>query len=333
MSRESLIPVSLQWKYNIHWFFTHFFGFIQPLEQFFNRKRAEHSKQAIAYLQQQIDTEPLKIDMVTSDYEQALKKAVSECRPIVLRGAARDWPCCQKWSFDFFKQQYGQDKVPLSSMYIDAGGTYEEETLKASIERIEQGSSSYVRFASVVHDHADLQADLNPDYFKKFFPNKSTHFTAFQFFLGGKGSDTPVHCAPTSNFFIQVFGQKDWIVVDPYYNSIVNARVDRSPYYRSSKEFDYPLKDCPELLKKLPHYRFTLEPGDLFYNPPYYWHYVSNPTDSIGMSLKWTSVMATLRCSPMLFLLTFLSTNPTVLGGYVRAKFKRNHLIKWLQHG
>ena len=62
-------------------------------------------------------------------------------------------------------------------------------------------------------------------------------------------------------------------------------------------------------------YRVTLEAGDVLYNPPFYWHYVHNPTDSLGVGVRFYDVPSMLRVAPTQALLTVLATNPPAWTG------------------
>jgi hypothetical protein len=66
-------------------------------------------------------------------------------------------------------------------------------------------------------------------------------------------------------------------------------------------------------LARYPLYRHTellhadLEPGDVLYVPPFWWHHVVNPEVSIGLALWWQNIVPACRASPTLFFLTVLS--------------------------
>ena len=49
--------------------------------------------------------------------------------------------------------------------------------------------------------------------------------------------------------------------------------------------------------------------------PPYYWHCVQNPTDSIGVSFRWIPPLYSLKIAPLYMLLDFCARNPPIWKG------------------
>ena len=62
----------------------------------------------------------------------------------------------------------------------------------------------------------------------------------------------------------------------------------------------------------LDRYETTLEPGDVLWNPPYYWHEVVNTTDSIGVAYKWFSLSLNLRIAPFYTILDVFARHPPI---------------------
>ena len=54
-----------------------------------------------------------------------------------------------------------------------------------------------------------------------------------------------------------------------------------------------------------------LRPGDILWNPSFYWHAVKNPTDSIGVGYRWLPPLYCLRMAPLYFILDLMATNPS----------------------
>ena len=96
--------------------------------------------------------------------------------------------------------------------------------------------------------------------------------------------------------------------------------VDPSPtrnFYRSApirngkdfNPFKNNLDDYP-LFKYVNGYSAHLKPGDVFYNPPYMWHSIENPTDSIGVGYRYFSPLQTFFNYPLYYFLELFAFNP-----------------------
>src|SRR5262249_49552347 len=136
---------------------------------------------------------------------------------------------------------------------------------------------------------------------------KLTWFDAFQVFIGGKGAYTGLHNANQSNLFVQVYGEKEWVLYSHYYSPVVDPSPVRNiyrtaqpgprcgPFNPFQPEFDphFPL------YKYLDGYSVHLNPGDVLWNPPFYWHAVQNVSDSIGVGYRWLAPLYSFKISPL----------------------------------
>ncbi len=103
-------------------------------------------------------------------------------------------------------------------------------------------------------------------------------------FVGGRQVFTAVHCAMGGNFFLQLAGRKRWTLVDPDWSAWLHP-VNGRPFqycnsafggYRAGERLG--LGDRNPLLR-VPRLEVVLEPGDLLYNAPWWWHEVENLDD------------------------------------------------------
>src|SRR6185503_10062792 len=47
------------------------------------------------------------------DRKTFMKEFVAKSHPVVFEGAAKNWECCRKWTFEWIKEKYGDDDVYL----------------------------------------------------------------------------------------------------------------------------------------------------------------------------------------------------------------------------
>jgi hypothetical protein len=252
------------------------------------------------------------------DRRTYMKEFVNKSRPVVFEGAAKDWECCRKWSFEWIKQKYGSDDV----MLVDHAqqernplqAPIEHLTLGDLIDGIDHGSLKYARFHPLLQRHPELRPDINQQWLKKHLTNRHTSWLHFYIlFLGGKGTDTGIHAAGNENIFVQIQGQKKWRLYPVEHSPILDPPANRSGYKYTGYRPDLPDYDRYPMARHMDWYETVLEPGDVLYNPPYYWHHVSNPTSSIGVGFRWNNMRTALLASPIFATMELFNTNPNVI--------------------
>lgn len=88
----------------------------------------------------------------------------------------------------------------------------------------------------------------------------------------GKALGTGWHGDICNNFVVQIAGVKHWIMMDPKYSSYMR------PSMRNGKTaiVGAHLSMEKDTMPYLPHHAFDLYPGDMLYNPEWYWHSIHN---------------------------------------------------------
>jgi hypothetical protein len=254
--------------------------------------------------------------------------------PVVLEGAAKDWDCVKKWSLEYFKDLHGQDEI----IYVDSqqeGYPYEKIKLSEVIDNIRSGGKKYYRFYPLLARHPEHIKDFDYKWLLQ-HKTKNSWFDTFQVFMGGKGSITNIHNANPPNLFVQVYGQKDWILYSQYHTIVIDPIPVRNtyrnaPYKLNGAPFDpfNPTYESPyTLYKYIDGISVSLQPGDVFWNPPFYWHTVKNVTDSIGVGYRWIDPMYAFKISPLYMFLDLFSRNPSLFKSYKLMK-KDSNLV-WL---
>jgi hypothetical protein len=236
--------------------------------------------------------------------------------PVVLQGAAQHWPCIKKWTPAFLAERYGDDPVQL----IDAAPrdfenidyNVEMTTLRDVILSMDDGPiGKYSRFNRILHEHPELTKDFDMQWLLT-HRNRFCSGKTFQVFIGGKGTKTHLHCAAEHNLFTQVYGHKHWVLYPPEYDCVLEPPVDRTPYFHSAFDPDNPDYDKFPAMEYLDRYELELHPGDIFFNPPSWWHHVNNRSGSIGVAFRWFAPQDAFRIDRAQALLTLLAMNPPI---------------------
>ncbi len=261
-------------------------------------------------------------DLSLSDFK---KKYLHPGKPVIMEGKAKDWECVKTWTLDYFKELYGNDII---AVFDDQGkgNHYEELTLGEIIDDINNEKEKYARFYPLLERHPEHIKDFDYTWLKA-HSNKWKSFEAFQVFIGGNGSVSPLHNANQSNLFVQVYGEKKWVIYPHYYSPIVDPEPIRNVYRsapnreenKAFNPFDTYTK-APELYQYIDSYSVHLKPGDILWNPPFWWHSVKNSGNSIGVGYRWISPFYTFKQNPLYTFLDLFAMNPPVWKAYSRYK-------------
>lgn len=136
---------------------------------------------------------------------------------------------------------------------------------------------------------------------------------------------TGLHNSHADNLFVQVYGEKHWILYPNYFVPLIDPPSTTGGTYRISprrgaerKPFNHfmPDFDTYPLYKYIDGYKVELKPGDIFYNPPYMWHTVHNLSQSIGLGYRWVNAASAFKVSPLYYLLDLCAYRPSYFKAY-----------------
>lgn len=304
------IPRSLQLKYHTHWL-----GEFATNRDYFKKKKEEAHLEIIDYLKRQGPREVLKPEVYENiSADDFLRFVIPAGKPAILKGLAKNWACCEKWRPEYFARNFKDYPLVVTNMHADRGGSNEELTMSQYVNDISSGERKYARFSRIMHDHPHLKDDFDMKILMG-YKNPTDFWVATQFFMGPPTTFTYIHCAFINNLFVQAYGTKKWLIYTPKYNAIFSPPVDRAPTFRSDKRYEIPSYEEGSIFNHLDVYDFFVEQGDVLYNPPFHWHYVTNHTMSISLSFRLLSIMSALRSSKALSALTAFATNPPAFEG------------------
>ena len=229
--------------------------------------------------------------------------------PVVMEGMASDWPCCGKWTFDFFDELYGDDPVVLTDGVVPhVPSVARRYAVFRDILRSSDGAQAeYLRFHPLLALHPELTDDFPLNWFETYKHRRSL-YSHIQFFVGSKGTATGLHNSQLCNLFVMVHGEKQWVLYPTAYTPFMDPQTTRSVYRLSRHNTGNFIEPA---LSKLDGYLVHMRPGDVLWNPPFYWHSVRNMTDTIGVGYRWNDQRAAARQSLSMLLLDLFATDPT----------------------
>lgn len=238
---------------------------------------------------------------------------VNKGKPVLIRGGAKHWEAYRVWGFDFFKDNYGSHPVYLTNHQdLGDGNDQEPETssLREIIEGLKQESKKYARFNPLLDVYPKLLESLDRAWLNKIMGKgfKNHHVL----FVGNKGTKTNIHNAGNENIFVQLRGEKRWLLWDQRATFIFNPEVNRAPAKACALNPNSPDLDEYPAYMSMPEYDLILREGDILYIPSYLWHYVENNTPTIGIGIRWISPLNSMRNSPLLSILELFNTSPSI---------------------
>lgn len=224
---------------------------------------------------------------------QLEKMFQDDVRPIVIKGYAKDHDAVKHWTPEYFGKNYGDYKIFYTStenLVNDDGTTmaqFVDEVLSGSVSR------KYIEnMTDIFNQFPELHSQVGIEKIKDYLGDYASYHRIAQFFLGGKGTGAVFHCANELNCFFNIYGRKKWNFVHPRYSLAMSSTIMNKGFFvgsfikhRSPKKF---IEEHTPLYNRIPRLSIVLEPGDILFNPPWWWHAVDNQTDStISVATRW----------------------------------------------
>lgn len=232
-------------------------------------------------------------------------------KPVIITDATEGWPACSKWTFDFFKSAYGSDfatashglsgdiaKMTKLATYIDCLDTPDQlPGFWVNMQEMRPLQTApepttlppYLTGWHAFQRHPELYEDIKP---APYFISDWTlgldrairdllQFTCgrnyWTLFIGPTGSLSDLHQDfwHTHSYLAQVHGIKRVILFSPEDSQFLyDGRVDpEQPDFEQFALFD-----------KATMYEGVIEPGDILFTPPNWWHCVRALENSITVS-------------------------------------------------
>ena len=295
------------------------------MKGFFNKKKYQCHLLAQAELANS-KGETKQISRISNISIKDLKKDyMDKGLPVILSGFAKDWSALKEWTPEKLSTRFGEDPVSLIDTTTNGSNgldyAFEDSDLKTVIQAMIDGDTSkYSRFNRLLYDHPELLKDFDYKWLYKMRCLISSGKT-FQVFMGAKGTRTQLHAASEHNLFTQVYGKKHWYIMSAKYDIALNPPVNGAPYFYTELDPDSPDLNLFPHFKNMEILECTLEPGDVLYNPPSYWHHITNLSASIGVGFRWFGVIDCFKINFSQTLLTLLATNPPI---WIATKYRTN---------
>jgi len=299
--RDWQLPYGLRVRYRLLLTAQRFFGLLK-FQGWEKRLRDE----ALAYCRAhppthaQIHQEIPRVNASEITPQEFYQKYIRNPHPVILSGLNAASHAVRHWTPEYFRK-YEEERAPMFTG--DSEDAYQKTRFGDFLDYVrdnlhvpvDQRPPKYVaNFANLCNNHPELIDELNVRQMTKWMPGAlQTNLAGVHIFIGLQGTSTVFHCANTPNWFFQVQGEKRWTFVHPEHMLMMYPVVTSDVFYGGSMlpypepdpsvmELDFPLWSyCPR-------YETVLQPGDVLFNPSWWWHRIMNESSpTIGCATRW----------------------------------------------
>jgi hypothetical protein len=210
-------------------------------------------------------------------------------RPLLITDIYEVFPSLAQWSPEFLHEKIGDKSVEVNTSETDVFQEYHrpiqmslnEYAREISADQTKSGRRLYLGALGINQSFPELKSDI---LFDSLLPQDRLGLKYLWY--GPGGNTTGLHYDTSENFFMQMYGQKRWLISEP--NSFLNLHP-RSPLSNYPKITDFnPLKPDFEKFpkaRKVKFYDLTINPGSVLFVPAYWWHQVMSYNTIISVNI------------------------------------------------
>jgi hypothetical protein len=239
------------------------------------------------------DAAPVDVALAPS-VEEFAERYVRRERPVIVRGAIKDWPPSYKWTPEYLKAMYGAHSLKIG---VSTNGDYLDYA-----ERLKIGVEPKIAFAKAVDSiftpaHADEKCRVHQQSLHTWGAlNEESPPIRYvlrkalskNIWMGSTGNVTKTHYDMEDNINIQLLGRKE-IILFP--STQLDELYPRSAWDYMSNfsrvEIEKPDLSRYPLFSRATPFRAILEPGDFIYIPIYWWHQFRTLEASLNVNFWW----------------------------------------------
>ncbi len=233
--------------------------------------------------------------------ERYVREYVDPLKPVVITGAFEHWNARRKWTFDFFRDRYGDLPFEVDGRMLSMAQLIEEVTASTP-----EAPAPYLRNYLVRKLPEALQADIapmpactRPNWLEHPFISAHTSLTATELYIGGRGARFPVlhyDGLHTHAFLMQIQGVKEYVGFAPDQTPYMYVKggtgssdvsqISEQPNISEINDLENWDVNRFALFEKAQGVRFTLHPGETLFMPAGWWHTARILSPSITVSIN-----------------------------------------------
>ncbi|MDZ8261472.1 cupin-like domain-containing protein [Nostoc sp. ChiQUE01b] len=226
-------------------------------------------------------------------------------QPFLIEDVAKYWHACNNWSNDYLIKYCGNNVIHVEVSQKDFLDDYKNFAYDDADDCVDEKKMKYKEYIKHVEDKVnenqndDLGYYLTGELFEKSFPeiigdvtypeylNRKPLVSYWHGFSSKNFSSTTVlHFDGFHNIFVQIRGRKKILLYPPSNYLSFYPPLEDSHGLADYSKVD-PNHPNLELFPKFPwqeRMEVVLQPGEMLYIPPYWWHYVTAVDENISLS-------------------------------------------------
>lgn len=218
------------------------------------------------------------------------------CEPVVIRQTSELADVVKRWNLPFLSSVLGDKEVIVSEsrdgvhrLNTKTGKINSTEMpFKKYIERLESqdenGNKLYLQQMPIKALCPELLADFI--FVSNYLKDKKD--IIMNIWIGPKNAISPLHFDYENNFLIQLHGKKKIRLYSPSQTKYLYPRPSFLKFNHISKiNMEEPCpKEFPKFYNAVPQ-DVILNPGDILYIPPFWWHKAYGLTTNISTNVWW----------------------------------------------
>lgn len=236
------------------------------------------------------------IDRISKpDYQDFVDQYLTTNTPVVIEDAIGHWPAMQKWAPDYFLTHFAKKPVSVNNRQRTLG-----EFITTANNPTKDTQSEYLKGIFIRSEFPEIAQDIEPD-LTYTLPDRLRSKWMFdcrhksengipELLIAGKGGQFHLHYDVDHmlGFVTQIHGSKEFILFAPDQTKYLYPRDDLIHTSQIPDVFNPNLDKYP-LLSQAAATRFTLNPGEVLFNPPGWWHTTQIIDFSIAMVISTVS--------------------------------------------
>ena len=286
------------------------------------------------------EIEPINIPTINADELTNIKfvKLSNNYRnPILIKGYMKNTRAVSDWDITYLQNIIGDFNINV--VHKDTNISIENYTFNDFVDNMKSKNIYINNNHTILSNFPILFNDIKTQFNNFINILTSTNLRNIHIanlFIGYNQKDkitgSNMHCGGSGNFFCMIKGKKHWTLINPKYSCLLKGRVSQSGIHAQTL-FDMPdtnLSTYPKILKYLPRYDITLEPGDILWNAPWWWHRIENINEeglNIGLAIRNNKVTKLNLQNNLTYTLsgyTYLFYNTIFIGLYEKIMLQKD---------